>query len=213
LKNLKALHLVLIGSFGVSLLILILILVLQQIGFNFNLEAIVLVPLLGGISTFSIFYILIKQFIYERLKLVYRSIRKGKFQQDKEFDYSFKRDLIKEAEVETKIWLEERQEEISKLKDQEEFRREFLGNLAHELKTPIFSIQGYLLTLLEGGLEDEKVNREFLERASKATDRMTNLLEDLDTITKLEVNELKTERKPFNINDLIKEIFESFDIN
>ncbi len=212
MKNLKALHLILIGSFGIYVLTLLFILLLYFIGVGIAFETILYVPIIASFSAFGIFYFLIKQFINERLKLVYRSIRKGKFTKENEIDYSFKKDLIKEAEIETKIWLEERQEEISKLKDQEEFRREFLGNLAHELKTPVFSIQGYLLTLLEGGLEDEKVNRMFLERASKATDRMTNLLEDLDQITKLEVDGLSIEQKPFVLNDLIKEIFDSFEI-
>ena len=98
------------------------------------------------------------------------------------------------------------------LKEQDKFRREFLGNLAHELKTPVFSIQGYVLTLLEGGLEDDKVNRIFLERAAKAIDRMTHILEDLDELTKLEVNELKLEIRPFDIRDLAREVIESFEM-
>jgi len=212
LKNLKALHLILIGSFGIYILTLLFILTLYFFDVGIAFETIFLVPVFAAFTAFTIFYILIKQFINERLKLVYRSIRKGKITKENDMDFSFKKDLIKDAEIETKIWLDERQQEISKLKDQEAFRREFLGNLAHELKTPVFSIQGYLLTLLEGGLEDEKVNRMFLERASKATDRMTDLLEDLDHITKLEVDGLPIEQKPFLINELIKEMFESFEV-
>jgi two-component system phosphate regulon sensor histidine kinase PhoR len=120
----------------------------------------------------------------------------------KENEISFKitDDVIANAEIETQRWTEERNKEISKLKEQEEFRREFLGNLAHELKTPIFSIQGYILTLLDGGLEDENVNRTFLERASKATDRMVSIIEDLDQITKMEADALKLEMRPFDID-------------
>ena len=98
------------------------------------------------------------------------------------------------------------------MQDQEKYRREFLGNLAHELKTPVFAIQGYILTLLDGGLEDEKVNREFLERASIATDRMVTLLEDLDGITKMESNILKLDWSNFSIGDLTKEVIDSFEI-
>ena len=75
---------------------------------------------------------------------------------------SMYKDVLANAADDTRKWADERNSEISKLKEQEAFRREFLGNLAHELKTPIFSIQGYILTLLEGGLEDETVNRSFL---------------------------------------------------
>lgn len=98
------------------------------------------------------------------------------------------------------------------MKEQERFRREFLGNLAHELKTPVFSIQGYILTLLEGGLEDESINRNFLERASKATDRMTDILKDLDEIAKMEANQIQLEYKEFDIVELVKEIFEDLQI-
>lgn len=171
------------------------------------------IPLIAGLSSFTLFYFFIKNFINDRLKLLYRSIRKGKITKENEYRFNFQDDAISIAENETQKWSEEKQEEIAKLKVQEEFRRDFIGNLSHELKTPIFSIQGYLLTLLEGGLEDESVNRMFLERASKATDRMVNLVEDLDQLTKLEVDQLHLNIKPFIINDLIKEVFESLEIN
>jgi len=120
--------------------------------------------------------------------------------------------MIETAEKEVKNWKNDKNTEISRLKDQEVFRREFLGNLAHELKTPVFSIQGYILTLLEGGIEDPTVNRNFLERAAKATDRMASILEDLDQITKLEVDELKMEKRSFDLIELITEIFESLEL-
>lgn len=167
----------------------------------------------GFIASFSIFYFLIKRFIDDRLKILYRSIRKGKLTNSNTgYQFSLKGDVISEAEEQTKSWTEERINEISRLKEQEEFRREFLGNLAHELKTPIFAIQGYLLTLLDGGLEDETVNVRFLERASKATDRMVSILEDLDQITKLEVDELKLDLRNFDVVELIQEIIETLEI-
>lgn len=192
-----------------SFLILCLLL-LDLIEGNWSL---LLIPFLAGASSFIIFYFFIKKFINDRLKLLYRSIRKGKITKDNEYRFNFQDDAISIAENETKKWSEEKTEEISRLKEQEEFRRDFIGNLSHELKTPIFSIQGYLLTLLEGGLEDESVNRMFLERASKATDRMVNLVEDLDQLTKLEVDELRLNIEPFILNDLIKDVFESLEIN
>lgn len=163
-------------------------------------------------SAFLVFFLLVKRFIHERLKILYRSIRKGKMVGGDSFNMSMSEDIIGRAELETKTWAEERQTEIVQLKQQDKFRREFLGNLAHELKTPVFSIQGYVLTLLEGGLEDDKVNRVFLERAAKAIDRMTHILEDLDELTKLEVNELKLEIRPFDIRDLAREVIESFEM-
>ncbi len=93
----------------------------------------------------------------------------------------------------------------------ESFRKEFLANLSHELKTPLFSIQGYILTLLEGAMENPETNRRFLKKAAKATDRMTSLINDLDYITKFEVNRVKIEKERFYIEDLFKEIFDSLE--
>lgn len=212
MKNLRPSQLLFLGSFGVFAITQLFLLTLYFVGVDISLTIFLIAPLFAGTVTFFIFYVFIKQFINERLKLVYRTIRKGKITKDNEFSFSFREDAISTAEKETNEWNEEKQTEIQKLKEQEEFRREFLGNLAHELKTPIFSIQGYLLTLLEGGLEDEKVNTMFLERAAKATDRMVSLVEDLDQITKLEVDGLNIDIKSFNLNDLVVEIFETFEL-
>ena len=165
-----------------------------------------------GLASFLVFYIFIRVFITEKLNIIYRSIRKGKFGDDtNKSSFSLRDDVIEKAEEETKKWSEERINEISKLKEQEAFRREFLGNLGHELKTPVFSIQGYILTLLEGGLEDENVNRKFLERASKATDRMTLILEDLDQMSKMEADQIKLDLSSFDIKELIEEVFEAIE--
>ncbi len=179
---------------------------------NFPFWVLIGLPFTTALISFGVFYFFIKYFINDRLKLLYRSIRKGKITKENDIRFKLTDDVIANAEIETQKWTEERNVEISKLKEQEAFRREFLGNLAHELKTPIFSIQGYILTLLDGGLEDEKVNRLFLERASKATDRMVNIIEDLDQITKLEVDGLKLEIRPFDIHELVQDIFDSLEI-
>ena len=91
------------------------------------------------------------------------------------------------------------------------FQKEFLSNLAHELKTPLFSIQGYILTLLEGAMENPETNKRFLKKAAKATDRMTSLIKDLDYLTKIEVNQITLEKTTFYIHELCKEIFESLE--
>ena len=121
-------------------------------------------------------------------------------------------DVIENAEQETKLLTEARTAEILRLKEQEQFRKEFIGNIAHELKTPVFSIQGYILTLLDGGLEDEKINRAFLERASKATDRMTTILNDLDQLTRMEVDEVRVDISNFDIKELVDEVFEELEM-
>ncbi len=173
-----------------------------------SLGYIIGLPIIVGLTTFITFYYFIKLFITEKLKILYRSIRTGKFNPQTKNKYSLQEDVIEQAEIATKEWTEQQVQTISKLKEQEEFRREFLGNLAHELKTPVFSIQGYILTLLEGGLEDESVNRMFLERASKATERMTAILDDLDQITGMEVNNINLDLVKFDIVELVEDLFE-----
>ncbi|MBU2018202.1 MAG: sensor histidine kinase [Bacteroidetes bacterium] len=213
MRALRPIQILLIGSSLVSFL-LALVMVIFDIYANELTPSIIFVTwLICFLVSFAIFYYLIKKFIDDRLKLLFRSIRKGKITNNKpHFNFGLKGDVIAEAELQTKNWTEERMEEISKLKEQEEFRREFLGNLGHELKTPVFAIQGYILTLLDGGLEDETVNVRFLERASKATDRMVSILEDLDQITKLEVDVLKMDFKNFEILELIQDVFDTLEI-
>jgi len=209
LRNLRPLQLIIGGSAGVSVITLILLLIFAR---EISILKIFLISGLIGASCAVLFHFLIKYFITDRLRILYRSIRKGKFHSNEELAESALNEAIDQAEEETREWTDARMQEISKLKEQEEYRREFLGNLAHELKTPVFSIQGYILTLLEGGLEDETINRAFLERASKATDRMTSILEDLDQLTKFEVNEIALDIQRFDIHELVKDIFEDLEM-
>lgn len=99
--------------------------------------------------------------------------------------------------------------ELEKLNTLEQYRREYIGNVSHELKTPIFNIQGYLATLLDGGLEDKTVNRNFLEKADKNVDRMINIVEDLQTISRFEASELELQKEPFGIYQLIDDVIET----
>ena len=104
---------------------------------------------------------------------------------------------------------EERRSEINILKDQENYRREFLGNISHELKTPLFTIQGYILTLVDGGaLKDKKVREKYLRRAAKGVDRIISIVKDLDLITQFESGIKTVERSEFNIFDLVDNVFD-----
>lgn len=211
MKNAKPSLLILFGSVAFTLVSFVFTLMFHFFVVELSIRYVVLIPLISGTSAYLIFYFLLKNFIYNRLFLIYKSIQinqKSYLPLNESID-----SMILNAEEEVKNWKDVKNTEITRLKDQEVFRREFLGNLAHELKTPVFSIQGYILTLLEGGLEDPNVNRNFLERAAKATDRMASILEDLDQITKLEVDDLKMEMRSFDLVDLISEIFESLELS
>lgn len=213
MKNLNPLQLLSGSSAIIAIISFILLISFVKLTGLDHIAIILLISILIGGVTFLVFYFVFKSYITERLRILYRSIRKGKFNGQIPGNFNLGEDVISSAEMETKKWTDEKNEEISRLKEQEEFRREFLGNLAHELKTPVFAIQGYILTLLEGGLEDETVNRAFLERAAKSTERMTAILEDLDQMTKMEVNEIKLDLENFDITELVHDVFEDLEMN
>jgi two-component system phosphate regulon sensor histidine kinase PhoR len=98
--------------------------------------------------------------------------------------------------------------EIETLKVREEYRREFLGNVSHELKTPLFTVQGYLSTLLDGAIDDKKVRKKYLDRAEKGVERLIYIVEDLDMISKLEMGDVNLELSKFNIVDLAQSVFD-----
>lgn len=116
---------------------------------------------------------------------------------------------IDNLNLEIMAWAEDRKNEIERLKKLEMYRKEFLGNVSHELKTPIFNIQGYVLTLLDGGLEDPSINRNYLVRAEKSVDRMITIIDDLEAISQLETGELQLEPERFDIGALLKDVIDA----
>lgn len=211
-KNSKPVYFIFGGSALIFALSLGVLLILKYQVVNFPLWVLLSLPVLLALASFIIFYFFVERFLNDRLRILYRTIRKGKFAGQKPINYRLTQEVFDNVEQETKRWADEQQSEILKLKEQEEFRREFLGNLAHELKTPVFSIQGYILTLLDGGLEDEQVNRLFLERASVSIDRMVNLLQDLDDITKMEVKRIKLDLENFDIKKCVQSVFDTLEL-
>ncbi|MFM7566134.1 MAG: sensor histidine kinase [Flavobacteriales bacterium] len=166
----------------------------------------VVLSLLLGVITFLTLYFGIKFFLQNRLNNLYKNLQNPPLIKGQRLN-----DIIDEAEEQVNLVSNHRAKEILQLKSQDSFRKEFIGNLAHELKTPVFAIQGYLDTLIDGAIEEEKIAMNFLQRASKASDRMIQLLEDLDAITRLESPELTIEKRPFDLVEVIKECFESLE--
>ncbi len=163
-------------------------------------------------ATYFLVYYTVDKFIYSKVKLIYKSIYSQKIRRKTKERINKSPDMLAEVNEEVMSWAEDKEEEIKKLREQEAFRREFLGNLAHELKTPVFSIQGYILTLLEGGLEDPEINRDFLQRAERGVDRMMHIIGDLDTITQLESGSLQPNMKKVNIVELAREVMDSLEM-
>ncbi len=140
----------------------------------------------------AVSYFTFNRYIKDRLDLLYRTIQNQKIENNQQFN-------IEDAEQDVKLWIKERQLEVEHLKDTEQFRREFLGNVSHELKTPIFNIQGYVLTLLEGALEDEEINRKYLLRTQKSVERMISIVEDLENISEMEGADTVLKNENFDI--------------
>jgi two-component system phosphate regulon sensor histidine kinase PhoR len=166
-----------------------------------------------GISFGLILYTL-ERFIYRKIKLIYKMIHQTKATRKEEvyFKYILPQKSMDEVREDVEKWGEKRNEEIELLKQNEAYRKEFLQNLAHEFKTPIFAIQGYVDTLLNGAMEDETVQKKFLGNAAKNVDRLVNLVNDLDEISKLERGEQLLYKQNFIIQDLLREVFESLSI-
>jgi two-component system, OmpR family, phosphate regulon sensor histidine kinase PhoR len=162
---------------------------------------------------FLLIYLLImflfNRFISEKIKPIYKIINYFP-QKGKEAKLKTKQGFVDITEVEHDVeqWAQNQLQEIERLKDLERYRKDFVGNVSHELKTPIFNIQGYILTLLEGGLEDPKINKLYLMRSEKSIDRMISIVEDLESITKLETGELKPQYMVFDIVKVAEEVFE-----
>ena len=115
---------------------------------------------------------------------------------------------MKTLTEEIEKFAEDKKIEIDTLKIREEYRKDFLGNVSHELKTPLFTVQGYILTLLDGAINDKKVRQKYLTRANKGVERLIYIVRDLDKITKLEVGGLKLEKEDFDIIELIQNVFD-----
>jgi two-component system phosphate regulon sensor histidine kinase PhoR len=147
----------------------------------------------------------VERFIYRRVKKIYDdvSLLDSATLRSKAIttDMSTLTNEVKKFATDKKL-------EIESLKVREEYRREFMGNVSHELKTPLFTVQGYLSTLLDGAMKDKALRKKYLERAEKGVERLIYIVEDLDMISKLEMGDLNLEFSPFNIVELIQNIFD-----
>lgn len=160
------------------------------------------------IITYAISYHFIQRFIINKIKPIYKTIRNIKIPSSQLAERFEDKNIIDIVDKEVKEWTRTKAFEINQLKKLEKYRREFLGNVSHELKTPIFNIQGYVLTLLDGGLEDETINTLYLERTEKSINRLISIVEDLEAISRLEAGELELQIATFNIVQLVHEVFE-----
>lgn len=166
------------------------------------------------IITYVISYYTLQRFIYRKIKLIYKFIYQTKATPREEFfnKHILPQKSIEEVSSDVERWARNNREEVDVLRQNEQFRKEFLMNLAHELRTPIFTIQGYVETLLGGAIDDPGVNKKFLSNASRSTDRLVELVNDLDQISKLESGRIPITPEHFRIHGLIHDVYEELSL-
>ena len=189
-------------------LTLLIFFTLQSFSIKLSLDIILFIFSALGIVTFTLTYLYLKFVIENRIKDIYKSIIPENDSIENKLVSTDMEDLIQQL----KTFSKENQIEIKSMQEKENFRRNFIGNLAHELKTPLFTSQSYLLTLIDGAIKDKNVNIKYLKIAEKAVERLIFIVKDLDLITKLESNNMKVELSSFNIISIINNVFEMLEI-
>jgi two-component system phosphate regulon sensor histidine kinase PhoR len=161
------------------------------------------------IISFFIIQFRTERFIYNRIKKIYDEVS---ILNDDEFIRASTTSDIDSLSNSVKNYVQGKRIEIKNLTERDSFRKDFLGNVSHELKTPLFTVQGYILTLIEGAINDKLIRDKYLERANKGVDRLVAIVKDLDMIAKLETEGLKMNYEVFNIIDLIQNVFDLFEM-
>lgn len=187
------------------------------LSYSFTRNVIYALLILGGafIISFFVFYYIMERFVYNKIKLIYKLIHHLKLGKDLKdaLGEHVSDDPINDVELEVKQWALDKKTEIEGLKNQEKFRREFLSNISHEFKTPLFAVQGYLDALQDGLFrEDPEMAQSFLNKAVNNLERLGFLIKDLDIISKLERGEVQMEFSKFDITILIGEVIDALEI-
>ena len=204
-------------SFLISLIISSVILIVSVFALLFTPEREWIILVITLLISFSVSYITVyyamNNYLYGKIEPIYKTIENITVTSRELRKKLEGKDVIQEVHSLVINYARSRAKEIKKLRRLENYRKEFLGNVSHELKTPIFNIQGYILTLLEGGLEDPEINREYLVRTEKSINRMIAIIHDLESISRLESGELELEIQNFDIVQLIKDVFQQQERN
>jgi len=172
---------------------------------NFDISFLLIQTISIFIISFFIIQYRVERFIYRRVKKIYHEVSLLSIKDIAKKDITTDMEVLSEK---VKKFAEDKRLEIEMLQIREEFRREFLGNVSHELKTPLFTVQGYLLTLTDGAINDKEITEKYLKRANKGVDRLIGIVKDLDMISKLESSNLNPQVETFNCIRLIQNVFD-----
>jgi two-component system, OmpR family, phosphate regulon sensor histidine kinase PhoR len=173
---------------------------------KFGWTEIILAGMLCLISTFIIVKYFLERYVFRKIKLIYKIIYDSKKDLGEREAFDFNKKSLADVNEKVMQWATSAKKEIADLKTLEQYRKNYVGNISHELKTPIFAIQAYLHTLLDGGIHDENINIKYLKRAAENTERLQNIVEDLEIISKLESGQVELEMKKFDIRELVTDI-------
>lgn len=192
-------------AFYLTLFLTVFLSVFLQLFYELHSLLIIAFAIICFLLSFIITQYRVQNFIYKRVKKIYDDLT---LLESRSFvKQQITTDMATLTE-EIDKYAKDKKLEIETLKVREQYRKEFMGNVSHELKTPLFTVQGYLETLLDGALDDEKINRKYLERANKGVERLTYIVRDLDMITKLETGDLSLNIEEFDVVSLVKNVFD-----
>ena len=193
------------SSFYISIVITLVLATLLWAFGQFNWLLLLVFWPISFLGSFLVVQSRVERFIYRRVKKIYDDVS---LLESTNFSSKPITTDMRTLTEEIEKFAKDKKVEIDTLKIREEYRKDFLGNVSHELKTPLFTVQGYILTLLDDAMKDKKIMEKYLKRASKGVDRLIYIVKDLDMITKLEVGDLNLEKRRFDIIELIKNVFE-----
>jgi len=199
-------------SINVSLLIVLInIIVLAVLFFLDKIQpswiTVVITVLVSGLISYFAIRVLLENYILSKVKLIYQIIGKPKTKSKGKDDYAASFATLEEVGEEVSEWADEKEKQIESFKALEDYRKNYVGTISHELKTPLFTVQGFIHTLIEGGLYDDKVNMQYLQRSMKNLDRLKYIVDDLELINKLESGKFYLELSSFDIRKLVEEVF------
>jgi len=198
-------------AFLLALIGIVISLLLTHILENTSWYSYVISYILAFALSFIIIFSVFKKFISRRINILYRTIHNLKISSPNKIDMNMGEDIFNKVDADVRGWAEDKIGEIRQLKEQDNFRRDFIGNLAHELKTPLFNIQGYVLSLHEGAAEDPNVRSKFITSAAKNVERMTRIVEDLDTISHFESDRLDLDIIKTDIVRIVRSVIDELE--
>lgn len=212
MKNASLKQIALLASTLITLCFTVLLGINHLIVGNLNWLSIPILALCSFATSYAIIHYFVDSFVYRRIKVLYKNIHDLKANKNTKLNLSSE-DPIAEVEQQVQEFSTKKSSEIEELRKMEQYRREFMGDVSHELKTPIFNTQGYIETLLNGALDNPKVNVSYLKKASKNLDRLSDIVDKLLSISENEAGNLNLNFQKFDLVKLVNDVFEAHEMS